>query len=117
MISRELTEINKTHSRKTEPERGRMADTAGSTKTPTAPPTYPQPSAASIKADPEAAAPLRLEGFDDKAIRRNFIRKVYSILMIQLVLTGGIISCFLFIDSLKRYIMLEVVTCLTSSVC
>merc|ERR1712066_387311 len=53
--------------------------------------------------DPEAA-PDGMEGFDDKAIRRNLMRKVYSILMIQLVLTGGIISCFLFIDSLKTYV-------------
>jgi len=72
------------------------------------PPPYPGPPTSSapapgVKFDPEAA-PDGMEGFDDKAIRRNFMRKVYSILMIQLVLTGGIISCFLFIDSLKTYV-------------
>ena len=54
------------------------------------------------KNDPEAAnVDVVLEGFSDKAIRRNFMRKVYSILMVQLLITGAIISCFLFIDSLK----------------
>ena len=61
----------------------------------------PPPPPAAGKTDPEAATELVLEGFSDKAIRRNFMRKVYSILMVQLVLTGAIISCFLFIDSLK----------------
>ena len=71
---------------------------------PAAPPlTAPPPAAppTSGKNDPEAATDLALEGFSDKAIRRNFMRKVYSILMVQLVITGAIISCFLFIDSLK----------------
>ena len=72
------------------------------------PPPYPgrlpPPAAAPVAAgknDPEAATGLVMEGFSDKAIRRNFMRKVYSILMVQLVITGAIISCFLFIDSLK----------------
>jgi len=70
------------------------------------PPSYPGPPAAPFTAntDPEAASPQNMEGFDDKAIRRNFMRKVYSILMVQLVITGSIISCFLFIDSLKTYV-------------
>ena len=61
----------------------------------------PPPPPAAGKTDPEAATELVLGGFSDKAIRRNFMRKVYSILMVQLVITGAIISCFLFIDSLK----------------
>ena len=72
------------------------------------PPPYPGPlpppaaaPAAAGKNDPEAGTGLELEGFSDKAIRRNFMRKVYSILMVQLVITGAIISCFLFIDPLK----------------
>lgn len=76
------------------------------------PPPYPghlSPPApvhpAAGKNDPEAAnEDVVLEGFSDKAIRRNFMRKVYSILMVQLLITGAIISCFLFIDSLKTYV-------------
>jgi len=43
-------------------------------------------------------------GFDDKAVRRNFIKRVYSILMVQLVITGAIISLFMFVESLKTYV-------------
>ncbi|KAF5294603.1 hypothetical protein FQA39_LY13362 [Lamprigera yunnana] len=35
-------------------------------------------------------------GFSDKSIRRGFIRKVYAILMAQLLITAAIISYFLF---------------------
>ena len=35
--------------------------------------------------------------FGDKTIRRGFIRKVYSILSLQLVLTGGMIAYFVFL--------------------
>ena len=72
------------------------------------PPPYaghlpPVTSTAAGKNDPEAGTGTEqlLEGFSDKAIRRNFMRKVYSILMVQLVITGAIIACFLFIDSVK----------------
>ncbi|TKS71542.1 Protein lifeguard 2 [Collichthys lucidus] len=34
--------------------------------------------------------------FDDKTIRRTFIRKVYAILMVQLLVTVGIVSLFSF---------------------
>jgi len=45
------------------------------------------------------------ETFSDKAVRRGFIRKVYGILMIQLLLTGGIIGAFMGIESLRLYTM------------
>ena len=41
------------------------------------------------------------QGFEDKAVRRGFIKRVYSILMVQLVITAAIISVFLFVDSVK----------------
>jgi len=44
-----------------------------------------------------------MQGFGDKAIRRGFIRKVYGILMCQLVLTGALISCLMFIQPVKEY--------------
>jgi len=43
------------------------------------------------------------QSFSDKAVRRGFIRKVYGILMLQLILTGGIIGAFMGIESLKLY--------------
>merc|ERR1712029_806598 len=38
------------------------------------------------------------------AVRRGFIRRVYSILMVQLVFTGAIISLFSFVEDLKGYV-------------
>ncbi|XP_063222034.1 protein lifeguard 2-like [Bacillus rossius redtenbacheri] len=43
--------------------------------------------------------------FNDMSVRRAFIRKVYSILMIQLLLTFGIISLFVFHEPTKQYIL------------
>ena len=86
-----------------------MADQQVDTKVQPLPPPPPYPGHLSPPAppagknDPEAAIDeMDLEGFSDKAIRRNFMRKVYSILMVQLLITGAIIACFLFIDSLKK---------------
>jgi len=45
------------------------------------------------------------ESFSDKAVRRGFIRKVYGILMLQLILTGGIIGAFMGIKPLRLYTM------------
>lgn len=43
-------------------------------------------------------------GFGEKAVRRNFIRKVYGILMCQLLLTGAIISVFTFYEPLRLHV-------------
>ncbi|CAF2570564.1 unnamed protein product [Rotaria sp. Silwood2] len=43
-------------------------------------------------------------GLESKDIRRLFIRKVYSILMIQLVITFGLIALFHFIPSIRDYV-------------
>jgi len=45
-----------------------------------------------------------LGGFGEKAVRRGFIRKVYGILMCQLLLTGGIIALFTFYHPVKLYV-------------
>uniref|UniRef100_A0A3B4GP76 Protein lifeguard 2 n=1 Tax=Pundamilia nyererei TaxID=303518 RepID=A0A3B4GP76_9CICH len=42
--------------------------------------------------------------WDDRNIRRVFIRKVYSILMIQLLVTLAIVALFTFCDPVKDYI-------------
>lgn len=48
--------------------------------------------------------PNNMQGFGEKAVRRNFIRKVYSILMCQLVLTGAVIATFMFVENVKTYV-------------
>ena len=42
-----------------------------------------------------------MTGFDDKAVRRGFIRKVYGILMVQLIVTAGIMAVFMFVSEVK----------------
>ena len=46
-----------------------------------------------------------MAGFEDKAVRRGFIRKVYGILICQLNVTGTIIALFLFIPNIQTYIL------------
>ncbi|KAL0124621.1 hypothetical protein PUN28_006461 [Cardiocondyla obscurior] len=42
--------------------------------------------------------------FNDKTIRNGFIRKVYSILMCQLIITFGMISIFVYVESTKLWV-------------
>ena len=42
-----------------------------------------------------------IQGFEDKAVRRGFIRKVYGILMCQLLLTAAIMAVFMFVSPVK----------------
>ncbi|XP_063284617.1 protein lifeguard 2 [Pelobates fuscus] len=42
--------------------------------------------------------------WDDKEVRRGFIRKVYSILMIQLLVTLAIVALFTFSEPVKDYV-------------
>ena len=44
---------------------------------------------------------LEIQGFEDKAVRRGFIRKVYGILMCQLILTSAIMAVFMFVSPVK----------------
>ncbi|XP_005949293.1 protein lifeguard 1 [Haplochromis burtoni] len=46
---------------------------------------------------------LEDSSFSDAAIRRGFIRKVYLTLMIQLLVTVGIICAFLYWDTLRKW--------------
>ncbi|KAM6936470.1 protein lifeguard 1 [Lycodopsis pacificus] len=46
---------------------------------------------------------LEDSGFSDAAVRRGFIRKVYLTLMIQLLVTVGIICAFLYWDTLREW--------------
>eukprot|EP00058_Branchiostoma_floridae_P017494 XP_002602982.1 hypothetical protein BRAFLDRAFT_84717 [Branchiostoma floridae] len=52
--------------------------------------------------DSEAFAGANME-FDDSVVRRSFMRKVFSILMVQLVVTIGIIAIFLYVDEVNEF--------------
>jgi len=41
--------------------------------------------------------------FSDKTIRQGFIRKVYSILMLQLLVTFGLIAVFVFHEPTRKF--------------
>lgn len=65
------------------------------------PPVYAQADWKDVESAPDNFAS---GGFDDKAVRRGFIKRVYSILMVQLVITASIISLFVFVDSVKGFV-------------
>jgi len=65
--------------------------------------TQPPVFSGGFKQDDEAA-PDGFQGFEDKAVRRGFIKRVYSILMVQLVVTAGIISLFMFVESMNSFV-------------
>ena len=57
------------------------------------------------KSDEEAYRPDNFaSSFDDKAVRRGFIRRVYSILMFQLGVTAAIIAVFMFVAPVKGFV-------------
>lgn len=61
------------------------------------PPTYQEATAGYDDMEAQFA-------WDDKVIRQTFIRKVYAILMVQLLVTVGIISLFTFCAPVRYYI-------------
>ncbi|XP_014679534.1 PREDICTED: protein lifeguard 2-like [Priapulus caudatus] len=64
---------------------------------------YTEPGAPSAGVSVPAGAEFG-DSFSDKAIRRAFIRKVYLILMVQLLITTGFIALFVFHDGVKYYV-------------
>ncbi|XP_071324670.1 protein lifeguard 1 [Trachinotus anak] len=56
------------------------------------------------EAPPVYSHGLEDSGFSDASIRRGFIRKVYLTLMIQLLVTVGIICAFLYWDTLRKWV-------------
>ncbi|XP_035824837.1 protein lifeguard 1 [Aplysia californica] len=54
--------------------------------------------------DPETAdSYFNEDSFGEKNVRLGFIRKVYSILFVQIGITGGMISLFLYVDAIRDY--------------
>jgi len=47
--------------------------------------------------------------FGEKSVRRGFIRKVYSIISVQLLLTCGTIALFLYVSSIKTFLLTNTV--------
>ncbi|KAI1891111.1 hypothetical protein AGOR_G00160600 [Albula goreensis] len=71
---------------------------------PGAPPTYEEATKGSNGGYPGDAEILTEFSWDDKNIRRIFIRKVYAILMIQLFVTVAIVALFTFCDPVRFYV-------------
>ncbi|CAF2839810.1 unnamed protein product [Rotaria sp. Silwood2] len=68
-----------------------------------APPVLPRPNF--VKADGQDGGQWGdFTGLDSKEIRRVFIRKVYTILMIQLSITFGLIALFHFTPPIREYV-------------
>ncbi|KAM3613937.1 uncharacterized protein V6R79_007345 [Siganus canaliculatus] len=63
----------------------------------------PSVPAAGGEAPPDYSLGLADSGFSDAAIRRGFIRKVYLTLMVQLLVTLGIICAFLYCETLREW--------------
>ncbi|CAF0851695.1 unnamed protein product [Adineta steineri] len=57
-----------------------------------------------IAKDEEQAAWGNFNGFGNKEIRRAFVRKVYLLLMLQLLVTFGIIAIFHFTPTVRAYV-------------
>ncbi|KAM4581014.1 protein lifeguard 1 [Odontesthes bonariensis] len=57
------------------------------------------------QATPAYSSGLEDSDFSDAAIRKGFIRKVYLTLMIQLLLTVGIVCAFLYWNTLRRWVL------------
>uniref|UniRef100_A0A6B2F275 Transmembrane BAX inhibitor motif-containing protein 1 n=1 Tax=Bothriechis nigroviridis TaxID=88079 RepID=A0A6B2F275_BOTNI len=73
---------------------------------------YPQPGGYPQPFPPVPTAPMTYGGdsdfhvadWDDKKVRHSFIRKVYSIISVQLLVTVGIIAIFTFIEPVSGFV-------------
>ena len=78
----------------------------GQGQVPAQPPAYSVPiqsnySPSDVEA-PKYEPQQGLSGFDEKSVRLGFIRKVYSILMCQLLVTGAVMALFMYVKPIKR---------------
>ncbi|XP_028984320.1 protein lifeguard 1 isoform X2 [Betta splendens] len=66
---------------------------------------HPEGEAAAGHSPPDYSCGLEDgSGFSDAAIRRGFIRKVYLTLMVQLLVTVGIICAFIYWEALRKWV-------------
>ncbi|XP_066489127.1 protein lifeguard 3-like isoform X2 [Tiliqua scincoides] len=72
------------------------------------PGVYPQPPPYGIDSydsgGTEGGGNFHVADWDDKKVRHTFIRKVYSIISVQLLLTVGIIAIFTFVDPVSNFV-------------
>ncbi|XP_062906632.1 protein lifeguard 2-like [Mobula hypostoma] len=69
---------------------------------------YSQPS------NSESIETSAAEAWNNQIVRHRFVRKVYTILMVQLLTTFGIVAFFMFCDSVKRYVRKNIILYYTS---
>ncbi|XP_029480149.1 protein lifeguard 2a isoform X1 [Oncorhynchus nerka] len=70
-------------------------------------PGYTNPYASDMSSpfsDPSTSDSLDGSNWEDKNIRRMFIRKVFSILMVQLLVTFGIVALFTFCEPVRQFV-------------
>ncbi|XP_070535970.1 protein lifeguard 2-like [Ptychodera flava] len=75
------------------------------TTTTTYPGAMPQPTEDYITDDAESGGFTSVSSFSDKRIRQAFIRKVYLILMVQLMFTFGIVCLFVFCEPVNQFVV------------
>nr|XP_061802706.1 protein lifeguard 2-like [Nerophis lumbriciformis] len=76
----------------------------GQTSVSPVPPSYEEATAGTSESRNNDGEIVTQFTWDDQNIRRVFIRKVYTILFIQLLVTFSIVSLFTFCDPMKYYI-------------
>ncbi|XP_046330662.2 protein lifeguard 2-like [Haliotis rufescens] len=69
--------------------------------------TFPPPRVEPKPEDNDAFNGIVTTGFSDKAIRRSFIRKVYLILMSQLLITVGFICLFIYVNPIRNWVQTD----------
>ncbi|XP_059834228.1 protein lifeguard 2a [Hypanus sabinus] len=69
---------------------------------------YSQPS------NSESIEASAAEAWNNQIVRHRFVRKVYAILMVQLLITFGIVAVFMFCDPVKRYVHKNIILYYTS---
>ncbi|XP_072901331.1 protein lifeguard 2a isoform X2 [Hemitrygon akajei] len=69
---------------------------------------YSQPS------NSESIETSAAEAWNNQIVRHRFVRKVYAILMVQLLITFGIVAVFMFCDPVKRYVRKSIILYYTS---
>jgi len=79
-------------------------DKQGGYAAPPPPPNEPRSGLEPLSDDPESGGFTTGASFDDKNVRRVFIRKVFGILSLQLLVTFGVVCLFTFNKTTKDYI-------------
>ncbi|XP_035527135.1 protein lifeguard 1 [Morone saxatilis] len=66
--------------------------------------------------DPDTSPPITSSAFDDKTVRRAFVRKVFCILTIQLLFTFSVVCVFTFSSAVKEVVQKHLAAYISSFV-